>query len=345
MELPPPESQQEGWTQSRGGPQRQGHIPQNLPLTNNSTLVKIGSPTVYPPISIGNTSVFTTGKKSMIVDASPSNPQVIKEINVPAITQPAIAGSTVLITTRDSLRAFDINSGEEIWRQDFQYRSNPIATFTSTAIASTQDRLQRIDTETGDQQWNVGIETGLVGLAADSQSVVLNQDTGSSSKIIQIDIEDGSVEWTNEVEQSDISPVLDERVLTVSKYGRLSILSEGSTELTVESEIQAPISVAVSGSVVIVGPGVDGTYAGVDIKNESVLWKSQFFGGGEPLATEDFTVIGVRSEGVLILDSHTGNEVHRVSLNQLQNGVVPTAGGLICFGGPDDSTSLVQYHE
>ena len=299
---------------------------------------------MFPPVVSGDTVALATPERVTLVDISSAKPETIAVIDIAPTTQPTIAGSVLLVTTRSTLRAFALATGSEEWRLDTTYRSTPLAAFDSSIVATTRDRLHRIDGETGTVRWESDIGSGVDGIAADPRRIVINQGrgSGSGSRVVGVDIANGERQWTGEAEHSDLPPLLGEQVLTVSEYGRVSIRDGGSLRTVTETEVLSPRAAAATDSFVVVGPGVDGTYAGVDLGTETLRWEVRLQGGGRPIVDGTTVFVPVRSDGIVVLDPESGVVRRQVAVDGLRNGLVPVSDGLLCFDGPGDRVSLVN---
>ena len=230
--------------------------------------------------------------------------------------QPIIAyGSVITTCETDTVRAYDIETGEPFWECDVgdcRQNTGVVAAHSTVFGGNKAGEIFAIDAETGEMEWRVQPEVDGSSEVATEPTVhngTVYAPINNSGVVCAIEAETGEKQWTFECESSylECTPaVSDEFVYVGDEGGSVYCIGAASgVEQWQFEERMARFSTApavVAGSLFING-GND-LYA-LDAANGETLWRSTNFHHGSPTVADGVVFAGA-TDAVVGYDPETG---------------------------------------
>lgn len=269
-----------------------------------------------------------------------------------AYQRPAVAGGRVFVTTLDdTVVAFDLGSGEELWTAERLDWIDALVPVRDGLLVARGAGFQVLDPETGEEAWahlaqaedGAWLSTESIavadGVAYVGYSIRANVELSIGDRSIveggvyAVDLESGDVLWTGAVQDRVSAPpaVADDTVLVATRSGLSDAVlaldrSDGSLRWKVNGVNGAPRIVAgtacfegVDGETKRVGnvPVIEETwfYEGVDLATGAESWRRAFRGNGGSSAVAGDLILFARGGRVDALRAATGGLAWSLSLD------------------------------
>ncbi len=239
---------------------------------------------------------------------------------------PALSNDRLFIvsgTTRTVLYAIDPADGSPLWGYETNFSPDEtLVTDTTVYFSSLGDEpLVAVDATAGLERWKTEAGTG-VHPQAYAQGYVVGPVLGRDGQFGAVEASSGSVEWTRDIDNSDLSrgPCITNDTVYCGT-GTLHALNvdDGSIRwrrTVVESDTDLrPVS---DGPTVYLALGGHDQVLALDGQTGDVQWRKQIHGllGGRTATLTDETLYVVLEHGVVALDKVTGNERFRVQVGE-----------------------------
>ena len=140
---------------------------------------------------------------------------------------PAVAESTVFLSTGPSVQALDLHTGEEIWRVPYDGRDAPFGSelaVVSNTVYASGGGTSAFDAQDGTELWRTPPDqfiTGAIAVAGDT----LVAGSGEYHTVAAADVRDGSRRWLYAIDGTEPDPA------KPSRYGFSNVAIAGDTVL------------------------------------------------------------------------------------------------------------------
>jgi outer membrane protein assembly factor BamB len=103
-------------------------------------------------------------------------------------------GVAFVVTNEPSLTAFDLKTGDELWKRDVGGESSPAARDDVILLGGDDQSLRALDAETGETHWSSPLGYAIRSSATFADEAVF---IGSGPTLTAIDGRDGRTLWTH----------------------------------------------------------------------------------------------------------------------------------------------------
>lgn len=335
------------WNQYRGSPKKDGYTsigystgaPVNLHLDPELRSVSY-------PVRKGEEILIPTPEHIIVLDLSDySENYRIPMERLPTLP-PAASSNILLVTTDEFLYGYDLHEQSLKWKKPtsptYVQGAAPVA-FSNQFIVQDGNRLRCINARNGSQIWEHRFNARLIGFAATHETVIILRIAKQSAELIALDTNSGRQRWSFETYPSKAIPAIGDNIYTVSDSGQLTAVQGGDAIWNVNTHLTNPEAISIADEYVILGPDDENRFVGISKVNQTKVWQTEFNFASYPLVTSTGLFVPTANDGILALDTESGEQRHTYSEARFIDYLVPYEGGIVLSRQPDNRIGFMTF--
>lgn len=333
-----------GWSQYRGGAQRQGHTTKEF--SRLTTIDEMSFDSQSAPIINRNTAIIITGDEIIKLDLRNPPKHTRYSLVLQPTLPPAYSQSILVVQTRENIFGINMDNGKEEWKLSASgtYRKSAApAAFDAYFVIQDANRLRLVERSTGKSVWERRFSGRVEGFATTTKRLAVNHTTDIGKTSVEIlDPRTGETKTMTRISMSRLHPVISEGIYTASGSGEITAQSGGEINWQTNIELSQPKALSNVDDILIVGPDSAGLIVALNRRTGEPLWQTTIPSGQSLITYDSQAIVSSLNNGLFSIDTTTGEQTNIFSKARFATKLAPFDNGIVYVGSADDKVVLVR---